>query len=155
MKPTVKRQCVRCGHVAVVPARRRKCHRPRFGRGSYACWGELALVAQWMPPGALRRAIQQMAAEGEEEHVTVQIDNAQDLRISQRIYRARLVLETALDDMERAVARVKAHRQKIARLETALRTPAEVRSQRAHKALATRKARKVPRRGISLKDKVR
>lgn len=42
----VKKRCETCGHVAALPARQRHCHRPRFGRGSYACWGNLVEVVR-------------------------------------------------------------------------------------------------------------
>lgn len=41
MTPRVRKRCLKCGHIASVKPRQRKCYQPRFGQGSYACWGEL------------------------------------------------------------------------------------------------------------------
>jgi hypothetical protein len=41
---SIKKRCDRCGTVADVSARRRRCHRRQFGQGSYSCWGHLTRV---------------------------------------------------------------------------------------------------------------
>jgi hypothetical protein len=69
-------------------------------------------------------------------------------RIEGRLHRARLSLRQALVDLNRAAKRVAKHTARISRLETSLRTPAEVRRERARKATATRKAPK--RRAIEM-----
>lgn len=40
----LKKRCTRCGVVADLPPRQRKCHERTFGRGSYCCWGRLERV---------------------------------------------------------------------------------------------------------------
>lgn len=40
----VRKRCARCGLPSTVPVAVRKCRQPRFGRGSYACWGDLVTV---------------------------------------------------------------------------------------------------------------
>ena len=44
MRRFLKKQCSLCHVIADVPARQRKCHERRFGRGSYCCWGRLVKV---------------------------------------------------------------------------------------------------------------
>ena len=64
--------------------------------------------------------------------------DAKSSEIAKRLKRARLALDAAVTDALIAADRIKTHRAKISRLEAALRTPAEVRSARARKALETR-----------------
>lgn len=40
----IKKRCNRCGRVADIKARQRRCYERRFGKGSYACWGNLEVV---------------------------------------------------------------------------------------------------------------
>jgi len=67
----VRKRCQACGAVQLVRARQRRCHRPKFGRGSYACWGSLVRVVR-PRPGArtVREAVQAMAEEGDVEVTT-------------------------------------------------------------------------------------
>jgi hypothetical protein len=57
MTTRVKKRCRKCGAVAVVPTGRRRCYQRKFGKGSYACWGELTRVTRpakpliTVPPG--------------------------------------------------------------------------------------------------------
>jgi hypothetical protein len=44
MRNRLRKRCERCGIEATVPARQRKCHERKFGRGSYCCWGRLTVV---------------------------------------------------------------------------------------------------------------
>ena len=40
----VRRRCLRCGWKGWARPRKRKCYQSRFGKGSYACWGDLAPI---------------------------------------------------------------------------------------------------------------
>ena len=40
----VTKICGRCGATAKVPQKQRKCYQRRFGKGSYACYGDLFLA---------------------------------------------------------------------------------------------------------------
>lgn len=44
MTKRVRKRCARCGHVGRYRPRERCCKAPRFGSGSYACWGDLMAV---------------------------------------------------------------------------------------------------------------
>lgn len=74
-----------------------------------------------------------------------------DERIRKALHRAHTALDNALADALRAMDRVAEHRRRVARLELALRVPAEQRSRRAQKAAETRRA-KATRRGINIKE---
>ena len=37
----VRKRCRRCGWTGLARLRQRHCHQRRFGKGSWACWGEL------------------------------------------------------------------------------------------------------------------
>lgn len=43
-------KCQRCGWKGRVPQGQRKCYQPRFGRGSYSCWGDLGRVVRKAKP---------------------------------------------------------------------------------------------------------
>lgn len=66
-----------------------------------------------------------------------------DKAIELRLHRARLHLSAAVDDVVAASRRVQKWNARIARLEAALRTPEEVRQERARKAVATRRRPKL------------
>lgn len=46
MRKQLKKRCDRCGIVADVPSKRRRCHQRRFGQNSYSCWGNLRVVKE-------------------------------------------------------------------------------------------------------------
>jgi hypothetical protein len=59
----VKRRCARCRWTGLVPPRQRHCYQPRFGKGSYACWGDLLPLTQ-KARMTTKEAIAKMAEEG-------------------------------------------------------------------------------------------
>lgn len=75
-----------------------------------------------------------------------------DQRIQRRLARTYSELDESIADMAKAVRRVMKHRAKLSRLTAALAVPAEVRSQRARKALETRRARPAHRRAIKVRE---
>jgi hypothetical protein len=66
------------------------------------------------------------------------LEDASDARIRRRLGQARAALDVALDDLKAVMRRVDKHRARIGRLESVLAIPAEVRRERARKAVATR-----------------
>lgn len=71
-----------------------------------------------------------------------------DERIHRRLRIARRTLDAALDDLTRVMERINRHRRRIARMESTLLVPAEIRRARARQGVATRRERGAPRRGI-------
>lgn len=78
------------------------------------------------------------------------VATTQDEAIQRRLAAAHKLYEKAVDDAQRAMARVAAHRQRIRRLQAALKVSAHERRARARKALTTR-SQAGKRRGIDLK----
>lgn len=62
-----------------------------------------------------------------------------------KLARASAALDRAIEDMLRALTRIKALRRRIRALEIAARIPAEERSARAMRAVATRRRRRTTR----------
>ena len=46
---TILKRCTKCGHVAKVRPRVRRCYQRAFGKGSYACYGVLEPVVKPTP----------------------------------------------------------------------------------------------------------
>lgn len=58
----VKKICGRCGATAKVPQKQRKCYRLRFGKGSYACYGDLFLTERGRKERDVTKRPQDVAA---------------------------------------------------------------------------------------------
>lgn len=43
----VQKRCAKCGWVGAARPNVRKCRQRRFGKGSWACWGDLALAVSY------------------------------------------------------------------------------------------------------------
>jgi hypothetical protein len=72
-----------------------------------------------------------------------------DVRITKRILATQRALDRTLDDVVALMRRIQKHRSRLSKLHSTLRTPVEVRRERARRATVTRTA--VPthrRRGI-------
>lgn len=154
-KGLVRKRCERCGHVGLVRERQTKCRRPRFGRDSFACWGDLVST----------KRSRNAEADPEVRHVQPAGDNvpghAATLR---RKPRPQDAAQASLDQAAQKVVHYTREALRVARLlaswqrkaahyaRRATMTDAEVEAERrARKEQAERRAARKVRRGIAIK----
>lgn len=135
--------CAKCGHVAVLPARRRTCWQQKFGPNSYACGGKLLKEATVSAVDAFHERIADQRNDVEGRwHKTRAAALA-------KLLHAQNKMGEAIRASILAATRVRAWQEKVRRYEKlAYRTDAEIEAER-QKRLA-RKAARPKRRAMEI-----
>lgn len=142
----VRKRCARCGVIAWVVATRSHCLQPRFGRGSYACYGDLERV-QRKPKVDLTEEVQQMA-----EQTRAARRRPQDLA-AKKLKHARKMVTKHTRALKRTMTAALHHWEKAVREyeRKSSMTDAEVETARqVRKMREEQRAARSRRRGISL-----
>lgn len=159
----VRKRCLKCGHVGMVPSAQRHCRRAErnaMGRTGFSCWGGLAVVVRPAQGKTLREAIEEMAVAGGEPVVAEKpLPRPQD-EAQRKLDRARRRIAKLEADVRDLVKRTARKQKESRRLEVsaafyakrASMTDAEMAADKA-KRLAARAAGPT-RRGIKLKGDV-
>lgn len=142
----VKKKCARCGHVAYVTMAQRKCYQPKFGKGSYACWGDLETVVR------KPRAKQTLKEANIQMSKTPQERAAEKLVVVRKhLHAANEILHTTAMKLGAVAAKIRELEREAARLERRTRmTEEEIEAERQQMAERAKLRGQHVRRGIKL-----
>jgi hypothetical protein len=149
----VRKRCAQCGWTGKVSERQLHCHARRFGKGSFACWGQLVTVVRArrnpdaVPTPAGVGVGWQLGEEAEAQRMEQYRTKAKA-----ELEKARKRLNAAIEDVSSATERLLRWRTQVARLEKkSMMTDAEIAAERQKRLEAAAKGRnKVRRRAMAV-----